>query len=313
MKQASPLPRVFAVASMFNYTLDPVHADDPLMTASKARAPRPQISSEDADNYVRNGYIVPKQRLSSQTLARIRRSYQQLIATHPQMDQDFIPSPHIPGFVDGLVDCQDWLDFAAIPEVLDAVEALIGPDFLMWGSAIFGKPGVTGKATPMHQDGEYWPIKPLASVTVWIALDDTGPDNGCLRVVPGSHRTKRLYRHRRDDDPRLTLNQVVDDSAAKIESAVDICLEAGQFSIHDVHLLHGSAPNTSPNRRAGLTYRYMPTTSHFDHELAGEMTRTMGTTDMSDRTLYLMRGIDRVGRNDFSKGQSTRLEFTQDA
>lgn len=281
------------------------------MTAPKAHAPRPLITSDEFDRFVSDGYIVPKQRLRSHTLARIRHSYQQLIDAHPRMDRDFIPSPHIPGFVPGLSECQDWLDYAAIPEVLDAVEALIGADFLMWGSAIFGKPGLTGKATPMHQDGEYWPIKPLASVTVWIALDDTGPENGCLRVVPGSHRTKRLYNHRRDDDPRLTLNQVVDDSAAELESAVDISLEAGQFSIHDVHLLHGSAPNTSPDRRAGLTYRYMPTISHFDHELAGEMTRTMGTTDMSDRTLYLMRGIDRVGLNDFSKGRSTRLEFTQ--
>jgi len=268
------------------------------------------VSQSAITRYQADGYVVPEVRLSERTLGQIHESYARLSRDHPELNLDFVPSPHIPNFVPGLTDCQDWLDYAAIPEILDSVEALIGPDFLMWGSAIFGKPGVQGKATPMHQDGEYWPIRPLASVTVWIALDDSGPENGCLRVVPGSHGTKKLYSHRRDDDPSWTLNQVVDDPDAAIDTAVDVCLSAGQFSIHDVHLLHGSAPNTSPNRRAGLTYRYMPTTSHFDHEWAGEMTRTMGTTDMSDRTLYLMRGIDRCGRNNFDAGNSTRLTLS---
>lgn len=268
------------------------------------------ISSSDIARYEREGYIKAPVRLSSTTLEAIQSSYREMCEEHPDMNLDFVPSPHVPNFVPGLINCQPWLDYAVIPEVLDSVEALIGPDFLMWGSAIFGKPGVTGKATPMHQDGEYWPIKPLASVTVWIALDDAGPENGCLRVVPGSHRSKQLYSHRRDDDPAFTLNQVVDDPDARLDESVDVCLEAGEFSIHDVHLLHGSAPNTSPHRRAGLTYRYMPTTSHFDHEWAGEMARTMGTTDMSDRTLYLVRGNDACGKNDFSAGSENRLNFT---
>jgi len=265
------------------------------------------LTPSEVDQYGRDGYIVPSTRLSSATLAAMQQSYQQMIDDHSDIDLDFVPSPHVPGFVPGLTRCQPWLDYAAVPEILDAVEALIGPDFLMWGSAIFGKPGRVGKATPMHQDGEYWPLRPLASVTVWIALDEAGPDNGCLRVVPGSHNSKKLYSHRRDDSPDYTLNQVVDDPDALIEKAVDVCLEAGQFSIHDVHLLHGSAPNTSERRRAGLTYRYMPTTSHFDHAWAGEMARTMGTTDMSDRPLYLMRGRDVCGKNDFNAGGDTRL------
>jgi len=271
---------------------------------------RSAISPDDVARYNRDGYLIAPTRLPDATLNAMRSSYAAMSETHPEMNLDFVPSPHVPNFVPGLVDCQPWLDYAAVPEVLDAVEALIGPDFLMWGSAIFGKPGVVGKATPMHQDGEYWPIKPLASVTVWIALDDAGPENGCLRVVPGSHQSKKLFNHRRDDSPSLTLNQVVNDADAKVDQAVDVCLKAGQFSIHDVHLLHGSAPNTSPHRRAGLTYRYMPTTSHFDHEWAGEMTRTMGTTDMSDRTLYLVRGVDACGKNNFDAGSTTRLNFT---
>ena len=151
------------------------------------------------------------------------------------------------------------------------------------------------------------------SVTVWIAIDDSTLDNGCLRVVPGSHRDRQLFQHRRDDDDGYTLNQIIDDPAINPEHAVDVTLKAGEFSIHDVYLVHGSRPNTSALRRPGLTYRYMPTTSHFDHQWAGEMTRDMGTTDMSDRTLYLMRGVDRCRKNNFDIGASTRLPLSQPA
>lgn len=268
------------------------------------------LSAEEIDRYHKDGYVVPASRLSDASLAKLVEAYDQLGRAHPEISLDFVPSPHVPNYVPGLVDCQPWLDFAYAPEVLDAVEDLIGGDFLMWGSAIFGKPANDGKETPMHQDGEYWPIKPRASVTVWIAIDHSTRENGCLRVVPGSHQSKALYKHRRDDDGAYTLNQVINDEAVDSRDAVDIQLEPGQFSIHDVHLVHGSRPNQSGQRRAGLTYRYMPTTSHFDHEYAGEMTRTMGTTDMSDRVLYLMRGVDRCGRNNFDAGAQDRLTPT---
>ena len=80
----------------------------------------------------------------------------------------------------GVVEYEEWLEFASIPELLDTVGQLIGPDLLMWGSALFGKPGDGGKQTPWHQDGEDWPIKPLTSVTVWLAIDEATTENGCL-------------------------------------------------------------------------------------------------------------------------------------
>ena len=67
---------------------------------------------------------------------------------------------------------------------------------------------------------------------------------------------------RSDDmpDPRLQ-------ALALMAPAVDLELEPGQMSLHDVNLIHGSNPNASPRRRAGVAYRYMPTTSHFDRQL----------------------------------------------
>ena len=266
-----------------------------------------RLSQEEIEQYHRDGYIVPRGRLSRQWQLRLRGALDKLKAAHPDVGTDFVPSPHIPNYVPGVADYEEWLAGAHIAEVADCVTDLIGADFLMWGSALFGKPGGGGKATPMHQDGEYWPIRPLASVTVWIALDPSTAENGCLRVVPGSHRDKALYAHQRDDRSDWTLNQVIDDEHPRsqnlnLDSAVDVLLEPGQFSIHDVYLVHGSACNNSEQARAGLTYRYMPTTSTFDHELAAHMYSSMGTTDLSDRPLFMIRGIDRSGKNDLKRG-----------
>ena len=274
----------------------------PVDIAESGRCVVYMLSQHEIEHYHEHGYVVPDCQVDDSDLARMREALRALQREHPHVDLDFVPSPHVPNYVPGVSAYEEWLAFARIPVVLSAVEQLIGPDFLMWGSALFGKPGNGGKETPLHQDGEYWPIKPLASCTVWLALDDSTPQNGCLRVMPGSHRHKDLFRHRRDDDAGFTLNQVLDDPRLPDEAARNVTLKAGQFSIHDVFLVHGSAPNHSGSRRAGMTYRYMPTTSHFDHDWAGEMTRTMGTTDMSYRPLFLMSGEDRCGLNDLTRG-----------
>jgi ectoine hydroxylase-related dioxygenase (phytanoyl-CoA dioxygenase family) len=73
--------------------------------------------------------------------------------------------------------------------------------------SFFAKPALNGKKTPMHQEGEYWPIVPLATCTVWIAIDEATVENGCLRYIPGSHKERRLMVHEVKDDPSYTLRR----------------------------------------------------------------------------------------------------------
>ena len=104
--------------------------------------------------------------------------------------------------------------------------------------------------TPWHQDGAYWPIRPLATCTVWIAVDDATPENGCMRFIPGSHKSKTLAEHAVNNDPDYTLNQELDPATYDPAEAIDVTLEAGQISLHDVYLFHGSEVNRSPHRAA---------------------------------------------------------------
>ena len=142
-------------------------------------------------------------------------------------------------------------------------------------------------------------MRPIATCTVWIAIDDSTRENGCLRVIRGSHKDNRLRRHETNQSPELTLNQELPSSEYDAGKAVDLEMRSGQMSLHDVYLVHGSEANESNEPRRGMTLRFMPTTSLFDRVLAVEQHERIGLVDHSERTLFLMRGIDRCGRNDF--------------
>ena len=249
--------------------------------------PTPMLSEEQVRRYHREGYVVPDYRVPEAALAEIRGLHERLLAKHPEF-ADYCPS--VLAFDTG------FLNIARIPAILNMVEQLIGADFALWNSSFFAKPARVGTKTPWHQDGEYWPIRPLATCSVWIAVDAATPENGCLRVIPGSHRRRELGRHDFNGADGLSLPLELRSAEFDAATARDVVLEAGQVSLHDVYLIHGSEPNRSGNSRRGMTLRYMPTTSVYRRDLAE---RRSGRLAMSERTLFLMRGVDRSGQNDF--------------
>lgn len=251
----------------------------------------PMLSSEQVARYQQDGYVIPDYRLPDDVIARIQADHERLIARHPEF-ADYCPNV--------LAYETAFLEYARIPEIVDMVEQLIGPDFALWNSSFFAKPARTGRATPWHQDGEYWPIRPIATCTVWIAVDAASTANGCLRVLRGSHRERQVFSHHTNPAKNLTLNQELDMSSFDANDAVDLVLEQGQVSLHDVFLVHGSEANASDHSRRGMTLRYMPTTSVLDRELADrQMHEKALQVGHAERTLYLMRGSDRSGKNDF--------------
>ncbi len=252
-------------------------------------------------DYERDGYILPDFRMPEETLEAIRQAHARLVARFPRF-ADYCPTllHYDLGF----------LDFARNPRILDMVEQIIGPDIILWNMSFFAKPARKGRKTPWHQDGEYWSIRPLATCTVWIAVDDSTVENGCLRVIPGSHRTKRLHPHTSNASPDLTLSEELNASEFDESAAVDLVLEAGQVSLHDVYLFHESEPNLSDKPRRGMTMRFMPATSLYDRKVEAATHARFGKDGPKDHTIFLMRGEDRHGGNDFSlKAGITAPEF----
>ena len=96
----------------------------------------------------------------------------------------------------------------------------------------------------------------------------------------------------------MVLNQALEVGDQRFGKPRDVELNAGQFSVHDVYLIHGAAANDSGRRRAGLAFRYMPSTSHFDRDLVSQQAKDRDVPNLSKRQLHLVSGADRYGKND---------------
>lgn len=261
----------------------------------------PQLSEAEKQSYADNGYVVPKYRIPDKALNKLREALDQTIANNPEVRPEQLAAVHTPKLRDDdTTGHQAFLDFALEPTLVELVSGVLGGNIIMWGSQIFCKPADDGMEVPMHQDGQYWPIRPLATCTVWLALDGATRENGCLKVLAGSHAKQEHYKHRFDDREDLVLNQALDDERAEDYETHHIELEPGQLSLHDIYLVHGSEPNRSGKRRAGLTVRFMPSTSWFRRDL--EIPFAGYPVNWKTRPIWLARGRDVSGHNDFTTG-----------
>ena len=148
-------------------------------------------------------------------------------------------------------------DLLTHPRIVACVKDLLGENVIAWGSHFFCKLPGDGKRVSWHQDSSYWPLTPSKAVTAWLAIDDAGPENACMRYIPGTHRFGHLTYTLSENDESNVLNQTVAD-AARFGGPVDVALQAGEISLHSDLLLHGSEANQSNRRRCGLTLRYCP-------------------------------------------------------
>lgn len=249
------------------------------------------LTQAQINAYHEHGFVVPDFRLPDEILDDIDATTSALIERCPQYRDNCSALLRVD---------MSFARFCSTAGILDMVEQLIGPNIALWNMSLFGKPARNGKATPWHQDGEYWPIRPLATCSVWVAIDASTSENGCLRVIPGSHRSASLARHQHNPSTDLTLNEELLPEEYDAQAGVNIELERGQISLHDVYLMHGSEPNRSARRRRGMTMRMMPTTSHYDREVANEMyLKRQGTMNLADHPVLLLRGDDQSGKNEF--------------
>ena len=149
-----------------------------------------------------------------------------------------------------------WLELCRHPRVLDAVEAVLGPDLILIMSHVISKRPGDGLPVAWHQDNTYWhSVQGTEVGTVWLALDDADLDNGCMQVIPCTHEGYPEMEKVSTGENDL-LGLTVEVTPDMVEAAVPLEMKAGSLSIHDSYVLHGSEPNTSERRRAAYTMRY---------------------------------------------------------
>lgn len=258
----------------------------------------PILSPAELVHYQEHGYVFPSFRLPDPLLKRLQQAVNETLDRYRDVKPEDLANPHMQSPQSG-PQLNPFMEAARHPAVLDMMEQILGPDLVLWITRILCKPSVTGREVPWHQDGEYWPMRPLATCSVWIAIDAATTENGCMRFIPGSHRA--TYRHHVSERKELVLNLELDQGQFDEAQAVNVVLEPGQLSLHDVRLIHGSLANTSARRRAAFIMRYMPATSHYDRSLVSQR-RDNSPFNIYHQPLWLMRGADRSGKNDFVHG-----------
>lgn len=231
------------------------------------------LTAAQTDAYARDGYLFPLPVLSAEEVAQARADLartETLLGGRLEGRNNQKPNLLFP-----------WVDrLIRHPRVLDAVERIIGPDILCWGSQFFMKQAGDPAFVSWHQDGTYWGLSSADVVTAWVALTPSTRESGCLRVVPGTHHAQVPHTDTFAETNLLSRGQEIAVTVNEAD-AVDIELAPGEMSLHHVLLWHGSEPNRADHPRIGLAIRYVPT--HL-HQLDG-----------GKGSAALVRGTDRHG------------------
>jgi hypothetical protein len=209
------------------------------------------LSEAAVRQYRDQGYIAPVPALTTADAAAIRARLEDYEVGAGPLAGPLRHKPHL---------LFTWLnDLIRHPGILDAVEDVIGPDILCWGTSFFIKNARNPGYVSWHQDSTYWGLQPPDIITAWVAISDSTLANGAMRVIPGTHLMDQVaHRDTFAPDNLLSRGQeimvAVDD-----RQAVALELRAGEMSLHHVRLIHGSDPNPSDTRRIGFAIRYIPT------------------------------------------------------
>ena len=237
--------------------------------------------------YAEQGYLKFGRIFTLAEMSALGQHVDEMIAALPENKRP--EEMDVPHFQD------PWLfRYLANERVLDVIEDFIGPDIVLWSSHFIAKPRGSGRAVPWHTDGAYWHnrLVPMEVITLWLAVDESTLENGCMRVIPGTHRTFRAHIDAYEAVDRSTnvFHARIPPDLIEEDKSVNLELAVGECSFHDAWTIHGSNPNFSEKRRCGYTMRYMPAHVVLHREGWNQ-----------DHRIYLLRGHDRTGgKNDYT-------------
>ena len=205
--------------------------------------------------YLDNGFVAGVPVFSARTVSDIRAQIEALESSHPQpTEQDDLNQFFR---VNGHLVIPLLADLARTPDILDAVETILGPNLLVRSVELFIKEPGTAKKVSWHQDITYWGMGETdEEVTAWVALSDVSIQAGCMRFIPGSHKNSIVsHTDTFSEDNLLSRGQEI--AGVHEDDAVFGELKPGEMSLHHGRCFHASGPNLSDDRRIGLAIRYV--------------------------------------------------------
>ena len=243
-----------------------------------------KLSVDEISRYQKDGVVAPITVMPVSVASELRRRLESAESSFPQ-----IIGPEKRNNAHYVLACLDEIENRE--EILDAVECLIGPDIVLTNTVLFIKEPNSLHHVTYHQDATYMGLEPQDSLTAWIALTESTRENGCVRIIQGSHLLD-IQQHidTFGEDNILTRGQQIEN--INEERALDIELEPGQMSLHHARTIHGSRHNKTAARRIGIALQ----------SFAHPSTRQVHGEDYA----LLVRGSD--GYGNFFKGPRPKGE-----
>jgi len=256
--------------------------------------------TEAVRTFEENGYLGPLTLCSEAEMGHIRRWIDRAGFMHGSSP---IYGEHSPR---ASAEARDWhlvlpeiYELCTHPALVAVMKELLGPDLILWRSQFMRKES-GGSALAWHQDGSFpggatMPaVDPVKTISAWIAIDDARVENGCVWVIPGTHKETLEYRRKDANRGQGLFGRGFEvEYAVAPERAVPMVLRPGQFMVFDCQTLHGSSHNPSPRRRLGLACRY----TSADVRIYPEQTVDGQGYALDNFGCILVSGEDRYGHN----------------
>jgi phytanoyl-CoA hydroxylase len=220
-----------------------------------------ELTQEQKEFWQENGYLAVENVLSAEVVESLRRAADRLSEQAKGLTQDTerfklqafgtggrilqqVAEPHELG--------GEWMSLARNPQVLDVVEGLLGPNIMLYYSMMMMKPALQGFTAPWHQDFAFFVHNKAELLGCQIYVDDSTVENGCIRVVPGSHKLG-LLNHFKDGE---FTGIVQGDTSIYDDQEVQVPMKAGGMVLWHALTLHSSHPNRSERSRRAIVFEY---------------------------------------------------------
>ncbi len=228
------------------------------------------LSAAQIETYFQQGYLVLEGLVPAASLAAYDRRFADLVNGDAELAPDMkimqdvmvvkgAVTPASPIHAVNKLLCLEndpqLFAFASEPALVAAVQSLLGVEIYTLSSNIFNKPpGVDGRH-PMHQDLRYFRLRPAEKIVgVWTAMLEANRRNGCLSVLPGSHRQGLLEHGSPDWD--YVNHGFYGINGVDLDNRVHVELQPGDTLLFHPLLVHGSGTNKSDAFRRAISVHY---------------------------------------------------------
>ncbi|XP_075986082.1 phytanoyl-CoA dioxygenase, peroxisomal-like [Anticarsia gemmatalis] len=233
-----------------------------------------KLSPEQLKFYDDNGYLVIKEFIDFASLYSYKQRFLQIckgivpagnirVIKEPALaKQNLKPEDYINKLHEILYD-DVFITYGEHPRMLSVLSQLIGDDITAVNSMFINKPP-GGSRHPAHQDLFYFPFRPAEKIVgSWTAVDHVHYDNGCLFIVPGSHKAKQLYEHDGRKNTLKLYHGVDEEVLAPPEKQVQLEMSPGDTVFFSPYLIHGSGPNRTKTYRKAITFHFANSSCHY--------------------------------------------------